>query len=665
LYKDHIVKVITPAYNEAHAIAKVIADAPDWIDQYIVVDNGSTDDTAMVAQRAGATVVSEPQRGYGKACLAGIAALGRCDIVVFIDGDYSDYPVEMALLVDPIVSGQLEMVIGSRVTTTAACQALTLQQRFGNALACFLMKCFWKSTYTDLGPYRAITHRALRQLAMCDENYGWTIEMQIKALRGNLAVKEVAVQYRERIGVSKISGTVQGVIGAGTKIIYTIFRQALKPSLIHKRYPNHLIIFTRYPQPGNTKTRLIPDVGALAAAHLQAQMTHLVVRQGMALNKKRPIYIEVAYDGGNQEKMKSWLGDRCDYVVQVEGDLGARMQATIQSAYDKGGEYIVVIGSDCPGIDQAVLANAYHQLITHDVVIGPTDDGGYYLIGMRMPYRELFAGVQWGSDTVFRDTCCIAKNAGLRMAVLSTLCDVDYATDLPIYRDRIEIDLIFLSVIIPTLHDEALLAEVIHSVKQQGVEVIVSFGDDQDGNIGVATSLGCVVVIGSRGRSIQMNAAARIAKGEVLLFLHGDSVVSKSATHNYAQTIFDLMLNHDNVYGAFRFKTDYLIRMMTFITTIVNLRTKLLQNPYGDQGIFVRKSLFETVGGYCDTPIGEDLLLVHKLRGQGKFCFLDHEVITSGRRWRKQGIIKTTIRNQLVALGLLLKIPPGWLQKLY
>ncbi|MBI5248744.1 MAG: glycosyltransferase [Desulfomonile tiedjei] len=221
------VAVIIPALNEEKAIGKVIAAIPGWVDDVIVVDNGSTDDTPTVAAQAGARVVYESRRGYGSACLTGISSLENADIVVFVDGDFSDRPEEADMLVDPIVAGQADMVIGSRVLGNREHRALTPQAIFGNWLACALMALFWKVRFTDLGPFRAISFTALQGLGMKDPDYGWTVEMQIKAVLAGLKVREVPVSYRRRIGKSKISGTIRGVVGAGTKILGTIFLAAM------------------------------------------------------------------------------------------------------------------------------------------------------------------------------------------------------------------------------------------------------------------------------------------------------------------------------------------------------------------------------------------------------------------------------------------------------
>lgn len=222
------IAVIIPARDEALSIAKVIGEVPDWADAIIVADNGSRDATASEARRAGATIVSEPMPGYGAACLAGIAALPPSDVVVFLDGDYSDYPGDMDRLVDPILQGDADLVIGSRMLAAEAAASLTPQQRYGNTLAVTLIRIFWGQRYTDLGPFRAIRRDALDRLGMADRDYGWTVEMQIKAAERRLAVLEVPVRYRQRIGRSKISGTVSGTLRAGSKILWVIGRQALR-----------------------------------------------------------------------------------------------------------------------------------------------------------------------------------------------------------------------------------------------------------------------------------------------------------------------------------------------------------------------------------------------------------------------------------------------------
>ena len=227
--KSKDIRVIIPALNEQNAIGHVIEEIPkDWVSEIIVVDNGSSDQTFATAQKLGVVVLKEPKRGYGWACLKAIDHLSKSnlkpDIVVFIDADYSDYPTELVKLVDPIINGAADMVIGSRNLGVKEPGSMMPQQIFGNWLATKLISYLYGTDYTDLGPFRAIKYEALMQLKMDDKTYGWTVEMQIKAIKNKLNIQEIAVNYRKRIGISKVSGTFKGSVLAGYKIISTIIK---------------------------------------------------------------------------------------------------------------------------------------------------------------------------------------------------------------------------------------------------------------------------------------------------------------------------------------------------------------------------------------------------------------------------------------------------------
>lgn len=226
------IKVIIPAFNEENAIAKVIAEIPPFVDEIIVVSNNSSDKTEEVAKNAGATVLSERRKGYGYACLKGLEYIEqqktKPDIVVFLDGDYSDYPEELTQLIEPIINQHIDFVVGARNSKLREKGSMTPQQVFGNGLATFLMKLFFNAKFSDLGPFRAIKYTKLVQLKMEDKTYGWTVEMQLKVLKQKMSYVEIPIHYKNRIGTSKVSGTIKGTIMAGIKIIGWIFKYAFK-----------------------------------------------------------------------------------------------------------------------------------------------------------------------------------------------------------------------------------------------------------------------------------------------------------------------------------------------------------------------------------------------------------------------------------------------------
>ena len=226
------IKVIIPAFNEEESIGLVIKDIPDYVEEVIVISNNSTDRTEENAAKAGATVLKEPRKGYGYACLKGMNFIAEQDtapdIIVFLDGDYSDYPEQLTQLIAPIVEKDIDFVIGARVKRLREAGSMTFPQIFGNWLATFLMKLLFGSKFTDLGPFRAIKYHKLLALAMEDKTYGWTVEMQLKALKKDFSYQEIPVKYRNRIGVSKVSGTVKGAVMAGVKILGWIFKYGFK-----------------------------------------------------------------------------------------------------------------------------------------------------------------------------------------------------------------------------------------------------------------------------------------------------------------------------------------------------------------------------------------------------------------------------------------------------
>lgn len=226
------IKVIIPAYNEEKSIGKVIQEIPKIVSEIIVVNNNSTDATGKEASENGATVLLENKKGYGFACLKGMKYISdqiiKPEIIVFLDGDYSDYPAELTKIIEPILNGSADFVVGARVPEFREKGAMMPQQIFGNQLATVLMRLFFKSKFTDLGPFRAIKYETLLALEMEDTTYGWTVEMQLKVLKKKIRYTEIPVHYKNRIGTSKVSGTIEGSVLAGIKILGWIFKYAFK-----------------------------------------------------------------------------------------------------------------------------------------------------------------------------------------------------------------------------------------------------------------------------------------------------------------------------------------------------------------------------------------------------------------------------------------------------
>lgn len=660
------VVVIIPAFNEEPAIGKVIAAIPEWVDRVVVADNGSTDRTAEVARSAGADVVNAPRRGYGSACLAGIAALGETEVVVFLDGDFSDAPEEMGALVDPVIRGEAEMVIGSRVLGRHERGSLTVQQRFGNWLACLLIRLFWRVRYTDLGPFRAVRASTLRAMGMRDRDYGWTVEMQVKAARDRLETRETPVSYRKRIGVSKISGTMKGVLGAATKILGTIFAAAFDP----KRFGGAgggecVIVYCRYPVAGACKTRLIGTLGADGAAALQREMTEHAMRKVSDCVRRRRARVEVHFAGGNERRLRQWLGEDVGACCQCEGDIGRRMAGSFEETFARGADRVVLVGTDCPGITPAILDDAFDSLRDADVVLGPAADGGYYLVGMRRSARVkaapgMFEGVRWSTSEVLEETLSIARRLGLCVACVATLEDVDRPEDMDVWRrvrarERT-------SVIVATLDEESSLRRTVSDLRnREDIEVIVVDGGSRDRTVQVAERLGAVVMVRPGGRGAQFNAGAARAGGGTFVFLHGDTRLPGDFAAHVRATLGVPGVSA----GAFELGIDASGDGFRVIERGVSWRSRVLEMPYGDQALFMTATRFAEVGGFPEIPLMEDYEMVCRLRRLGRIAIARARVLTSARRWQRLGLWRTTFVNQLVVAGHVLGVSSAGLARLY
>jgi len=431
--------------------------------------------------------------------------------------------------------------------------------------------------------------------------------------------------------------------------------------------PDRLIIFTRLPYPGTTKTRLIPALGARGAALLHRQLgehTLATVREGLHKKMAKPIAVEVRFTGGTLEQMQGWLGEDLEYRPQSEGDLGDRLKAAAQEAFESGCSRVVIIGTDCPDLDAVTLMQAFESLHSHDIVLGPAMDGGYYLIGLSRFIPQIFQGIAWGTGEVLAQTLAVAGSESLTVAQLPELRDIDRPEDLAELGSRFSLipNQGQISIIVPVLNEEARIGSTLAAVcGLSDVEIIVVDGGSGDRTREIATSLGVTVVRSEPGRARQMNLGAAQATGEILLFLHGDTRLGSG----FETEIRRILEEPEVVGGAFELKIEGTEPLLRVIEWGVKWRSRLGQMPYGDQGIFVRAATFWELGGFAEMGIMEDFEFVERLKRRGPLAIAPTPAFTSARRWQKLGILQTTGINQLMILGYYLGISPTRLAHWY
>ena len=429
-------------------------------------------------------------------------------------------------------------------------------------------------------------------------------------------------------------------------------------------YNNKLIIFTRYPEPGNTKTRLIGALGANGAAELHRQMAELVVAEARMLKASTGIAIEIRFAGGDDSQMRQWLGNDMDYALQIGLDLGERMDNAFNTGFDRGCDRIVLVGSDCPELTADILKEAFQALDHHPVVLGPAIDGGYYLVGLKQRLSNIFQGIPWGTGNVLEETRKALSSIGVSYALLERLSDVDTPEDLDIWeraqKARNSHDN-SLSIIIPTLNESARIQAAIQSARKGlPLEVIVADGGSSDETVQIASSEGATVIQTHRGRAVQMNAGADIARGRHLLFLHADTRLPNGYPVHIRR-----ILNDSAVGGAFIFGIAQPFSGSRLVEWMTNFRARHLQMPYGDQAIFIRRRDFIEMGGYKPMPIMEDYDFIRRLRCRGRIVIADAVVLTSSRRWLALGALRTTLINQLLIAGYHCGVTPEKLAMFY
>jgi hypothetical protein len=357
-----------------------------------------------------------------------------------------------------------------------------------------------------------------------------------------------------------------------------------------------------------------------------------------------------------QTQMQNWLGTHWTYHPQPPGDLGDRLTTATQTAFATGAENVIIIGTDCPGLDTDRLLQAFQSLQTHELVLGDAIDGGYYLIGLQRFIPALFQDITWGTSQVRSQTLAIAQKLGLTTAHLPPLSDVDYPEDLPVWQAIVD-QRPKISVIVPTLNEEKALSRWIGG---EG-ELIVVDGGSTDRTVTLAKHLGATVITAEPGRAHQMNQGAAIAQAEILLFLHADTQLP----HRFLELAQQALAQPNVIAGAFELAIEGEQPGLRWVERGVNWRSRHFQMPYGDQAIFLKAATFRQLGGFAPLPIMEDFDLIKRLQKLGKIAIVPAAVTTSGRRWQKLGVIKTTLINQLVIAAYYLGISPDRLSRLY
>lgn len=429
---------------------------------------------------------------------------------------------------------------------------------------------------------------------------------------------------------------------------------------------DRVIVFTRIPRAGRVKTRLIPALGPQGAAALHARLAERVLTALAPLRDRRRTQVEVRLDGGDPGEGARWLGPAWTLAAQGPGDLGARMARAFQDAFAAGAARAVLVGTDAPGVDAPFVEGALARLDDADVVLGPAEDGGYTLVGLRRPHPGLFEAVPWGTERVLAETRTRASGLGLSARLLPALPDVDRPEDLRHLPEDLEAGLplrdAVVSVIVPALNEEERIgAAVKRLLREEGVEVVVADGGSADGTAHEAREAGARVVVEPANRGVRLNAGARAARGAVLLFLHADARLPAG----FPGTVRALLDRAGVAGGAFRLRIEGPGPALRLVEGLANVRTRLFSLPYGDQALFLRAGVFRALGGFRPFPLMEDYEFAGRLRRRGRIAVASQPVLASARRWERLGLWRATWVTQAVIAGYHAGVSPEVLAVFY
>lgn len=422
-------------------------------------------------------------------------------------------------------------------------------------------------------------------------------------------------------------------------------------------YFNHLIVFTKFPVPGKTKTRLAPQLGQRGAAELHRTMAGKTVLLARSVCSRKGYQLQIRYDNASKTEMKQWLGDSEVFKPQGRGNLGDRMHFSFMEAFSKGALKVVLIGTDCPGLNESVIQNAFDSLESNDLVLGPARDGGYYLIGLRHPNPGLFSGVAWGTSQVLEQTCSLARSLGISMAQIDLLNDVDRPEDLAIWEEshclheRI-------AVIIPTLNSENILNKTLVGIEERKrIQLIVVDGGSRVHTWRIAKESGAKVIYHKANRACQMNIGALSADADRLLFLHRD-IELPTGLEKYIENILQ---RPGTVAGVFRLPDNGNCRGLPLKE--INAAPGLFHS--GRVAIFLHTKLFWQHGGFNDMPMMEDFELLRRLQNGGTITIVESAANHVDPRSRNLERLGTHLKNQAAVLAYRLGLSPERIDRLY
>ncbi len=422
-----------------------------------------------------------------------------------------------------------------------------------------------------------------------------------------------------------------------------------------KRPRDVLIVMTRLPREGHNKTRLIPALGPAGATALHERMARHTIGRAAAFTMLHPaVSLRVLVDGGTPRQARAWLGGG-RFRKQESGDLGRRLEAAVSRAFADGARRVVVIGTDCPALDESTLAAAFEVLDRADLVFAPALDGGYTLVGLSGPCAAIFHDIDWGGPDVLRQSVDAAARSRKSVRQLEPMADVDLPGDLPAAEAALASGET-LSIIIPTLNEEKALPPLLDALlAARPHEILIADGGSTDATRQTAERPGVKVLATPPGRAAQMNHAAARAAGEFLLFLHADT----RPPPDFPELVTRTLQTPGTSAGAFRFQFDGSHPATPLVESLVHLRCRLRRLPYGDQGLFLRRSLFHHLGGFPEWPVMEDYQFVRTLKKSGRVRITASAAITSSRRWQDNGLVRTFLRHQLMIAAHHLGVPPA------